>query len=319
MDAEALRLIRDLRPALKDLHQLDPAGATRTLLATLALIVAVGALAAWGAALGGAGWLLVVVAALLMAPVQHRIGVLGHEAAHGLLYRRRTLNTVLLYLLAGGIGSPPETYRAAHLTHHAYLGEDADQERPNYRNPPRGLEAFARWLALRLTGLEPAARLLHLLFAARGHGEEGRIAQPGVPLPAVPRSDWAALAGVQLVILGGYAVTIGWWFYPLLWLLPLFTVSRAVVNVRAFVEHLWDAEAERRGAPPLISFDSGPLERFVLGPLFFHYHAEHHLFPRIPTWRLAEAKDRIRAHPDYAGLVRRYPSYRAALARYFSA
>ena len=106
---------------------------------------------------------------------------------------------------------------------------------------------------------------------------------------------------------------MGWEFYALLWLLPLFTVSRTLTGLRAFVEHLGEAEAAREGRHRLASFDSGPVERFVLGPLFFHYHAEHHLFPRIPSWRLPQAQERIRAHPGYGALVRRHPSYRAAL------
>lgn len=322
MDAATQNLIKDVRPGLKHAIRADPGPASRILLVVLALLVGNVAMGVWGARQGGAGWGLLALAMALMGPLHHHLGVLHHEAIHGLLYRTRWLNDLFLYLLAGGVGAPPATSRIAHFSHHAYLGDARDLEQPNYVNPPQGRRAFVLWVLGRLSGLEAAGRFLYLLTTI--------TVKPAVKAPegetshararyTTPLSDWIALAVVQSGLLAIFTLTVGWQYYVALWLVPLFTVSRTIIGLRALMEHLRDQEVIRSGRHRLMTFDSGLIERLVFGPLYFHYHAEHHLFPRIPVWRLPEIKDAVRAHPDFPALVRRYPSYWTAVRAYLAA
>jgi fatty acid desaturase len=95
---------------------------------------------------------------------------------------------------------------------------------------------------------------------------------------------------VQLVLAGVLTLAIDWWAYPVLWLLPLATVTAFCNSLRAFVEH---ASPENEVAPESRLFDVaiGPLERLMISPCHFNYHALHHAFPSVPHYRLPRAKE----------------------------
>src|SRR5438309_1420832 len=92
---------------------------------------------------------------------------------------------------------------------------------------------------------------------------------------AVERS-WLTFALAFLVVV--FTLLFGWWAYPLLWLLPLGTLTATMHMVRNFCEHaISDDEAAAHG-DRLISIRSNPIERALIAPFYMNYHAEHHLF-----------------------------------------
>jgi len=81
------------------------------------------------------GWTVPVwlFSALVLGCLQHRIGLMGHEASHNLIAKNRTTNDVLaelfcFYPVFGGLVQ----YRAKHLAHHLYPN-DPDKD-PNLGN-----------------------------------------------------------------------------------------------------------------------------------------------------------------------------------------
>ena len=129
--------------------------------------------------------------------------------------------------------------------------------------------------------------------------------------------DFVLLAGWLTVAAGGLTWLIGWWAYPVLWLLPVYSFMFLGDNFRSFAEHSHpegDPAADRHR---LITYTSNPLERMLVAPMNMNYHTAHHLWPSIPYYNLPIADAEIRSRPEAAGLEWRN-SYFAYLARYWS-
>jgi fatty acid desaturase len=137
--------------------------------------------------------------------------------------------------------------------------------------------------------------------------------RPPAPLaPSVAGSgrETLFLAAVQLMLLGAFAVSIGWYWYIGLWLLPRFTVMEIVSQLRQFLEH--------RGGQ-LMLIRAGRLERFFLGSYNFHLHGIHHVFPQEPWYSLSTLEQRaVDKRPDmwerqsYVGVLRAFLSGKEA-------
>jgi fatty acid desaturase len=79
-----------------------------------------------------------------------------------------------------------------------------------------------------------------------------------------------------------------------LWFLPLVTLLQAILRLRAVMEHgavddtTTPLKAARTNFVPSYLY-------WILFPHDVHYHIEHHLYPSIPSYRLAECHRRLRA------------------------
>ena len=83
-------------------------------------------------------------------------------------------------------------------------------------------------------------------------------------------------------------LAIGWWAYPVLWLLPLATWNQLVTRLRNIAEH---ACLDGSNHPMRVARTTRTnfLERLFIAPYWVAYHCEHHMFMHIPCYRLAEA------------------------------
>jgi fatty acid desaturase len=129
------------------------------------------------------------------------------------------------------------------------------------------------------------------------------------------RRDFTSIVLAQAVLFGGLTLLCSWWVYPLLWALPLGTVTVMFHLIRSFVEHaITDSETvehENR----LITISSNWLERAIVAPYFMNYHAEHHLAPSVPAMRLRELQRHLDKRSDTPPMLVR-ASYMGALSRY---
>lgn len=196
------------------------------------------------------------------------------NALHEALHRRfgRPHREALSYLLAAYPLGFDESYRAVHLDHHKYFGDPLqDPDYPNYANFPRSRGAFALRLFLNLCGW-------YALLQFLGIHQGGATGAPGDGTPvATARRPLLRLALSQLLILAVFALSVGWFYYIWLWLIPLASFAKFFSSTRAFCEH---------GSPdnePVIRTITGsyPGEK-ILGVFCFHYHAEHHRYVGIP-------------------------------------
>lgn len=81
----------------------------------------------------GAAWPLWLTCALVIGTRQHALGVLGHDALHGLAAPR--YNTALTALCCWPLGMSTSGYRAFHMAHHWWTNRPGDPEWQFYRNP----------------------------------------------------------------------------------------------------------------------------------------------------------------------------------------
>ena len=102
--------------------------------------------------------------------------------------------------------------------------------------------------------------------------------------PSTENAKRLHLALTQLLILAIFALSVGWFYYIWLWLIPLASFAKFFSSTRAFCEH---------GSPdnePVIRTITGSYAgEKILGVFCFHYHAEHHRYVGIPYNQLRRA------------------------------
>lgn len=266
---------------LRRLSRVSNARAALDVVATWGVIVA-----ALAAAQAVGTWWAYAGAALVVSGRQAALANLAHEAWHGLCFAPRPLNNwVGAWLYAYPVGIPFHYDRRRHLAHHKRVGLEDDPDWVNYSNAGRETPVrLIGFLAGRLLGTLLVSTIWSVLVRRRprvAFADGGRDVPPG--------GEWLRLAACQAVLAVVATFWLGRWAYPLLWLLPLSTVTAFCTVVRAFVEHNTEddtAPVDRR----LRDYAPGPLEAAWFSPCHFHFHALHHAYPSIPHYRLPEAK-----------------------------
>lgn len=229
--------------------------------------------------------LVFLVSFVVVASRQMAMTHLVHDASHYRLFRSRRLNDLLSDLLvAGPVVISTQSYRVQHLPHHQYLGDsERDSDQRTWYNI-RGWN-FVRRTLLTLLGWEALVTFRSYARASGPQGE-GKAAEGGASLL------WRLLCAAL-----GNGVLLAWcWLlgdpllYAWLWFLPMFTLTMYLLILRVIVEHQTLAYARRGVDCSGESFDEplvrtvrpGFLGRFLLGPMNFYYHHEHHLAPSVP-------------------------------------
>jgi fatty acid desaturase len=285
--------VSEARPfTVKDLAGLSPWRGLVETAATWALIVAIIAVYLRVAT----PWAL-LVAVPLIASRQYALLILMHDAFHALLHPNRRLNDLIgMLVLAAPCGSTYWGARTGHLEHHRKLGDDDDPERfLHSAGPPRDKRTLASFVG-HFVWLIAGGQFLYTHVTST-------VAAKGVPVTrqlvaVVPRL--AIVAVVHLGLLGLFVATSSWTTYVVLWVLPLATLAVVLNGLRAFCDHANLSDEPRGEAARLVSYISNPAERFFLSPFHMNYHAEHHLFPYVPHYRLPVVRQRIRTVPPPA-------------------
>ena len=200
-------------------------------------------------------------------------------------------NWVGAWLYAYPVGIPFHYDRRRHLAHHKRVGLHDDPDWVNYSNAGRETPVrLIAFLAGRLLGTLLVSTIWSVLVRRR---PRVAFADGGRDVP--PRGEWLRMAACQAVLAVVATFWLGIWAYPLLWLLPLSTVTAFCTVVRAFVEHNTEddtAPVDKR----LRDYAPGPLEAAWFSPCHFHFHALHHAYPSIPHYRLPDSESRRGRH-----------------------
>jgi fatty acid desaturase len=181
--------------------------------------------------------------------------VLGHEVAHRLAAKNRTLNDWLGNMLCfwPTIMCLP-AYRAFHFENHRFVGNERDPESLSWSlagyQKPKDRRELARRLLADLVGL----RLGDLVVLQRSIGP--RSLQEWLPI--------AAFAVTTTVVF----VLLSLWWVPVVWLIALSLPAHACFRLRALHEHM------HHGGTYLTS--CGVVGRFLFFPHNTWCHAEHH-------------------------------------------
>jgi fatty acid desaturase len=265
-------------------------------------------IAAWAVVALWPSWWTVLLAVPVVGSRYYALFLIGHDGLHRRLFPDHRANDLFNDLFAlGPIGAITRLNGKNHLSHHRHLATPLDPDRHKHGcfNKSRRHELLGF-----LTGLTSVVRSVrHVFFPPPpGSGDVERYS---------PR-DCVILVGWQVLLIGGLSAAVGWWAYPVLWLLPVYVFTFLADNFRSFAEHSQpraDDEADRHR---LITFVSSPVERLFLAPMNMNCHTVHHLWPSIPYYNLPEADREIRQHPAARELEWR-GSYLGYLNRYYRA
>ncbi len=253
--------------------------------------VGVLALAAWWG--NPVGW---IIAFPLMGRAMGRFAILGHEAAHRLLFSNRRANDwVGAWLVAYPAFVPLDAYRRSHMAHHKEEFGPNEPDLGLYAGYPITKDSWRRKLTRDADGNSGWKNLKGLLRALRS--EYGR--------PVALK-----ILGWQAVLFVGLWVGLGsWWIYPLFWLLPWMTFWRVLNRLRAVAEHGgMQASSDRRLTTHHVR--QRPWARFWIVPFNTGWHLAHHVDIGVPFSKLPQLQRELEA-AGYAQPGLEWPSYTA--------
>lgn len=238
--------------------------------------------------------------------------IIGHDGLHRRLFASTALNDLWndLFIL-GPVGAITRINRDNHMLHHRDTCEKTDPDRHRYVHDHK--EPVIPFLAF-VSGLSNALPTIRNIFLGNA------AARKETARKKYNLRDIAILVGWQAALVIGLTTAFGWWAYPTLWLLPLYTFGYRGDLLRVFCEHsMLEPDAAADFEMRLISFKSNWLERQFFAPHNMNYHMPHHLWPSIPYYNLPEADRLIRevhtAKPDPRLHWRR--SYIGHMIKYF--
>ena len=272
-----------------------------------AIIAAAGALAVWSG-----HWAIYLLAMLVIATRQHALGILMHDGTHYRLLSNRALNDAVCdYFCALPVGMTTSRYRHEHFLHHRYLNTDKDpywvdfQRDDTWHWPKR--PAAAIWVFVRdLTSLNGPrwGAVMRRWSPWINHFPSKRLRSGP---PTLTGAERTRVYLFHVAVISALALSTVWWQLAMLWLLPLMTLTPAMVRLRTIGEHL--AIPNRSELDASRHTDGTWFEKLTVAPFNINYHLDHHLFPAVPYHQLPKLHALLLGEPTYASnaiLNRRY-------------
>ena len=229
------------------------------------------------------------------------LAILVHDAGHHAIFKTRWLNDFAgRYFAAAPSLLDLEGYRAYHLQHHKYTGQDYQNDKGDpdiilTRNYPISKKSLWRWLIRDLTFRSAPRLYLGLIAMKLGiirFDLSGRVTK----LPQRQRSalGWTLFAIYRLapflisnaVIFAALWFTGKPWLY-LLWPVSMLTTFQFFTRIRSIAEHGMlprVSDMLRNTRTTEVSF----WERLTFAPCHVNYHMEHHLLMAVPSYRLPQ-------------------------------
>jgi fatty acid desaturase len=290
-------LMRGLETAVNDLRQLSAGQRWREVGSFAALWLAGVVLSAFGHRIEYPtdARLLSIAGVICSAVALNAFVLLLHEGMHQTLSADGCWNRAASVLLGATVLMSFSAYRVLHTRHHDYLGDQRDPD--DYHNYTDKV-----WLVWLLHFVRLGLGSLLYLFL--------------IPTLAVKYGTARERRHIfeEYLFLGlVYAVILNWLPFATLaryWLVPLLVVG-LMVAVRGLTQHgITDVGDTYLASRTLVAH---PLVAFCL--LNENYHLEHHLFPEVPSYRLAKLHDLIWPRLPYVVTGRSYIGFLASFLR----
>jgi len=256
-----------------------------------------------------------MIAILVTGVFIYRLQIIAHDGLHVALHKNRKINDFITrYLLLAPQCTPMSLNRFNHLNHHTQFSRIADKDWQYYQVSDKNTRwKFYGWLFQVLS----FGFVFKIAFKLLGIGQ----ATPAQTAARTPdktqlQADWLSIVLMQLLILAVYAMTLGWTYYFLIWLLSVFGVMVPLNTLRSFAEHSI-MEVDGSHSNRLFTFTSNQLEAFILAPHNMNYHFEHHAYMHIPYYNLPALQKILQKHHDYSLHTR--ASYLGHIRQFFQA
>jgi fatty acid desaturase len=236
-----------------------------------------------------------ILAFALMGRSFALLAILGHEAAHRLLFPGTKLNDFVGRWLAYYPSfTPYDAYRRAHMAHHRVEFGPSEPDMNFYSGFPAGWASVRRKLARDIFGIT-GLRNLAPLFGALSSSRHRFVA--------------VKILAAQGIIFGVFAAFGRPGMYLLLWLLPWLTIWKVFNRLRAVAEHGGMHQSiDRRQTTHHVrqSFSS----QFWIAPLKTGWHLAHHVDSGVPFRNLPKLQRELE-QAGYCPPELIWPSYRA--------
>jgi fatty acid desaturase len=237
-------------------------------------------------------WWAYVVAFLLMGRGHALLNILGHEAAHRLLFPNRRVNDLVgRWLLSYPTLLAFGAYRRVHFAHHRdELGPD-EPDIALYRGYPIPVDSWHRKLRRDLLGVSAGKNFRALARSLRRPSLEA----------------WEIVA-VQAVLLGA-SIAFGRPLAYVVWILSWSTLWKLSNRLRAIAEHGgMERSTDRRRTTHVVRQTA--IARFLMVPYNTGWHLAHHVDMGVP-WRSLPALHAELVRAGWLVPAVEYPSYRA--------
>ncbi|WP_041297947.1 fatty acid desaturase family protein [Ilumatobacter coccineus] len=237
-------------------------------------------------------WWAYLLAFVVMARGHVGLNILGHEAAHRLLFSNRAVNDFVgRWILGYPTYQAMQGYRRAHFAHHR---DEMGPEEPDlvlYSGYPVPPDSWRRKLRRDATGVSAYKNFRGLWRAARGGALEAR-----------------QIIAVQAVMLGASLAVMRPLMY-VVWIVSWSTLWRVSNRLRAIAEHGGMIRSKDRRLTTHVIRQS-LIARIWMVPYNTGWHLAHHVDMGVPWRNLPRLHDELVA----SGWVieeLEYPSYRA--------
>jgi fatty acid desaturase len=258
----------------------------------------------------------VALACVIIGVNIYGLYIIGHDGLHRRLFPTERANDLWNDIfIVGSYFAITRINRRNHIHHHLVTCLEDDPDRHKYTHPGKEL-VFP--LFFFLTGLANVVPAIRNVFFESTNRASNLIKTNASKRERYKLRDLAILIGWQIVLIGGLTYFIGWWAYPVLWIMPLYVFAYLADLLRVFCEHsmlVHDHQADV--SMRLVSFTSSWLEKMFFAPHNMNLHMIHHLWPSIPYYNLPMADQLVRsaAETDERLVWRR--SYMGYLIAYF--
>lgn len=224
------------------------------------------------------------LAIVLMARHQMSLAVFMHDAAH-----KRIFTSVMWsdffgqILFAGPIFFSMHSYRVFHLKHHKEPLVADDPDINLIGGYPISKASFRRKLIRDFFGFTYLKLTQYFISQSRTNQARRKQADGTKSGLSFAASVFFALL-VNALLFAFTAVFGHWWYYFLLWILPIFTILQLILRIRGITEHAGyqPNNDQRLNARTVIN----PLQTFFFAPNNVNYHIEHHVYVSIPWYNL---------------------------------
>jgi len=270
-------------------------------------------IAAWWIVSTWTQWWVVLLAIPFIGTCSYALHIIGHDGIHRRILPNSRANDLFNDIfIFGAEGSITSINGQNHLDHHRLLATENDPDRHKYASASKSTRLQ---LMLYLCGLSALAPLWRNVFMREKSSTRPDQGKQGAGYTV---RDILILVTCQTLLVVGLTLSIGWWAYPVLWLLPVYIFTFCGDLTRFFLEHTHPEPDDIADKRRLMTFTSSPLERLFFSPKNINLHAAHHLWPSIPYYNLPRADAMIRYRAGSEDLIW-HTSYIRALSRYFRA
>lgn len=234
---------------------------------------------------------------------QRALATLLHESSHGSITKNRKINHLLGTVFGGwNIFQSWTIYHKSHvIEHHAHIG-DADRD-PDYKaiidyglyGKDRSKAKLKQYIFNIFFSPSQTLSYIKYLFYNRIYNQ------------LEPWKERLIRLIYIFIVLSIIIYTNNFIIFCVYWLVPMFTTANWVGSLIELAEHYPLIEVASEKNELYYSrnrLNISSIEYFFLGMHEESWHLVHHLFPRMPFYRQAEAHQWLMTDPNYACLQR---------------